>query len=96
MDAASMADTAARLLEREVAQCERDTSAMPIEQRVEIGFPAALLVELSATASMIVVGSRGHRRASGLLLGSVSDQVTHHAAGPVVVVPPGAVDDAQR
>jgi nucleotide-binding universal stress UspA family protein len=94
MDAASMAETAERMLEREVAGCER--AVMPVERRVEVGFPAAVLVEASQTASMVVVGSRGHRTATGLLLGSVSEQVTHHASGPVVVVPPGPVDVLDR
>ena len=88
-DAQSMAESADRLLEREVAQCARPDVA--IERRVMMGFPAGALVDESRTASMVVMGSRGHRTATGLLLGSVSDQVTHHADCPVVVVPPGAV-----
>ncbi len=94
MDATSMADTAKRMLEREVARCT--SGATPVERRVEVGFPAAVLVEASHTASMVVVGSRGHRTATGLLLGSVSEQVSHHASGPVVVVPPGAAESHVR
>lgn len=77
-----------RLLERELSLV--DTTGVEVERRLVEGLPAAALVEASATAALVVVGSRGHRPLTGLLLGSVSDQVSHHAHSPVVVVPPSA------
>ena len=50
------------------------------------GHPAAVLLKEAEHAHMIVVGSRGRGGFTSLLLGSVSQQVVHHAPCPVVVV----------
>ena len=48
--------------------------------------PTQALIDGSGQASLVVVGARGHRSLSGVLLGSVSQHVSQHAACPVVVV----------
>lgn len=47
---------------------------------------ARALTEASTTASLVVLGTRGHSELSGSVLGSVSFAVTTHAKCPVVVV----------
>lgn len=48
--------------------------------------PATALLTAAKGASMVVVGSRGHGGFVGLLLGSTSQSVVHHAPCPVVVI----------
>src|SRR5215469_12744362 len=53
------------------------------------GFPTQALVDASKDSDLLVVGARGGGGFSVLMLGSVSNQVVHHSACPVVVVPAG-------
>jgi len=57
-----------------------------VQRRVLDGSGAELLTEFSAATDLVVVGSRGRGGFAGLLLGSTSQAVLHHARCPVMVV----------
>jgi nucleotide-binding universal stress UspA family protein len=64
-----------------------DVSGLEVDKRAEPRNPADALLEAAREADLLVVGTRGHGGFTGLLLGSVSQQVSNHAPCPVVIVP---------
>lgn len=54
----------------------------------EVGAPAESIVDLAnaEAVGLIVLGARGHTAWEALLLGSISQAVTHHAHCPVLIV----------
>lgn len=65
-----------------------DTPDVEIRRRMMKGRPADSLIAAAEGAAMLVVGSRGRGGFRGLRLGSVSQQIAHHADCPVVIVRP--------
>src|SRR6185437_8025139 len=85
-DIKELRDGAETALEETLRDSIPETDTVEIERRVVEGRPAAVLVDESQGADLLVVGSRGYGGFTGLLLGSVSQQCAHHAACPVVIV----------
>jgi nucleotide-binding universal stress UspA family protein len=57
-----------------------------VELRPVCDLPARALLSVCDEAALLVVGARGRGGFAGLLLGSVSQKVLHHATCPVAVV----------
>jgi nucleotide-binding universal stress UspA family protein len=59
-----------------------------VHTQVVEGPPARALVDASAAADLLVVGSRGYGGLADAVLGSVSTYCAHHAHGPVTIYRP--------
>jgi nucleotide-binding universal stress UspA family protein len=75
-----------RLLSEALAGRQERYPGVVVEHRVVHGGTREALIEASRSAQLVVVGARGRGGFAGLLLGSVSQALLHHAHGPVAVV----------
>jgi nucleotide-binding universal stress UspA family protein len=71
-----------------VGEVRRVAPELEVQGGVSNDPPAVALLEASAEADLLVVGSRGLGGFERLLLGSVSQQVAQHAQCPVLIVRP--------
>jgi nucleotide-binding universal stress UspA family protein len=74
------------LLDQAVSTCSAAHPEVSVTGRLVHGEPRHALLDAAATAGLVVVGSRGRGGLAGLLLGSVSHAVAHHASCPVAIV----------
>lgn len=81
MDEASLA-----VIDRVVESAGRKPDGVTLVPEVVRAPAAQALIESSADADLVVVGSRGRGGFAGLLLGSTSAEVAAHSHAPVVVV----------
>jgi len=80
---------AKEVLEHTMAAVADERADLDVRTSVERGHAVGVLTEHAKDAGLVVVGSRGRGGFSGLLLGSVSSEVVHHATCPAVVVRTG-------
>lgn len=59
------------------------------------GYAPTVLLDMSDSADLLVVGSRGRGRAAEMILGSTSHQCLNRSRVPVVIVPPPEVGDGE-
>jgi nucleotide-binding universal stress UspA family protein len=76
-------------IEELLDDCHKNFPDLRIEAHVDRGSPAGALLDAATTGDLLVVGSHGRGAVRGLLLGSTSQAVLHHASCPVAVVRAG-------
>ncbi|MGA5710473.1 universal stress protein [Streptomyces cellulosae] len=75
-----------RLLSEALAGHQERYPGVVVEHKVVHGGTREALIEASRSAQLLVTGARGRGGFAGLLLGSVSQALLHHAHCPVAVV----------
>jgi len=79
-------EIAAQVVANAIAEACGQGEPVKITSRVVEGNAAQALLDASAGAELLVVGSRGHGGFVEALLGSVGQHCVHHATCPVVVI----------
>ncbi|MFB7590100.1 universal stress protein [Streptomyces sp. NPDC056169] len=79
-----------RVLAQALAGATARWPEVSVERRLVRGRTRPVLLEQSADAQLLVTGARGRGGFAGLLLGSVSQALLHHAECPVAVVRAGS------
>lgn len=87
----SLGEEAERTVYAAIARVGEIQPSVSCEPTVIEGHPGSVLLDEAQGATLLVVGSRGRGGFAGMLLGSVSHQVLHHAPCPVTVVPKSPV-----
>ncbi|MFF6879862.1 universal stress protein [Streptomyces sp. NPDC012474] len=85
-DETHLREHAGRVLDTALAGREERHPDVTVVRRPVVGRVRHTLIDASTDAQLLVVGARGRGGFRGLLLGSVSQAVLHHAQCPVAVV----------
>jgi nucleotide-binding universal stress UspA family protein len=82
------ADRMQEAIDHDIARWEKEHPELTILRQVTFVQSRTALLDAAAGAQLIVVGNRGRGGVSGMLLGSVSQAILHHAPCPVGVAHP--------
>jgi nucleotide-binding universal stress UspA family protein len=85
-ECAEYVQIATKALQEAISEVTGPNGNPRVRPVVEQGRPAQVLLEASAGADLLVVGSRGHGLFADMLLGSISQHCFQHAKCPVVVM----------
>jgi len=80
------------ILERAITEARKVEPTIEVVGRITDPPAAEGLVDASRDAELLVVGSRGLGGFKELTLGSVSDQCSHHAHCPIVIIRPHSTE----
>ena len=86
-DTAEVEEEEARVLEEALAGRRDKYPDVQVRRRLVRAHTRPTLIEATSRAQLAVVGTRGRGGFTGLVLGSVSQALLHHADCPVAVVP---------
>ena len=87
LDTGPFEEASKEILETAVSSVPTDQLPAQVERISVHGGAAEVILNVAKGADLVVMGSRGLRGLEAALLGSVTNQVTHHASCPVVVIP---------
>jgi nucleotide-binding universal stress UspA family protein len=85
-ECAEYVEIATKTVQEAIGKATGPSGNLRVHPVVEQGRPAQVLLEASADADLLVVGSRGHGLFADMLLGSISRHCFQHAKCPVVVM----------
>lgn len=86
LDSRAFPEIAGKTLTEAIGSTLDPASDIRVSARVVEGHPARVLLDASAGAQLLVLGSRGHGGFSEALLGSVSQHCVQHSPCPVVII----------
>ncbi len=79
-----------------ISQSEKENPEVTVRRDITDGPARTALLTAAAGAQMLVVGARGRVGIRGMVLGSVSQALLHHAPCPVAVVHPACSQALRR
>jgi len=82
-------------LELDILDVLGDDPPVKVRRLVTTGPLTRTLFITAENADLLVIGSKGHRGLTNVVIGSVSAHVTHYAPCPVVIVPQSPPPDMQ-